>query len=117
MIIFLSLALHFAKGQDIDVDELLGDIEEVEETQLLPEKMLFTQRAFWGQNGLYRKIGIAPKVLTAESRENELKARRVMFRVHQITGLLTAGWMLAQGILGTNGNWSAASSRTASNRY
>jgi hypothetical protein len=63
--------------------------------------MLITQRMLWGHNGLYRKVGIAPKTLTAESRESELKARRNMFRIHQAVGLATAVGMLAQGIVGS----------------
>lgn len=95
------LANHLIYAQDIDVDDLLSDIETEESVSLLPDRMLFTQRMMWGEKGLYRKIGIAPKVLTAESREKELKVRRTMFRIHQITGLLTAGGMVAQGILGS----------------
>lgn len=92
-----------------DID-LLSDLIEEETTApaYLPERMLFTQRAFWGEKGLYRKLGIAPKVITAESRERELKARRTMFRIHQAVGLATAGGMLAQGIVGSklyNGNY------------
>lgn len=92
---FISLA------QEISLDDLLSDIEsEVETPAFLPERMLFTQRMLWGEKGLYRGIGFAPKVLTAETREKELKARRTMFKIHQATGLLAAGGMIAQAILG-----------------
>ncbi|MDP5120047.1 MAG: hypothetical protein NWQ46_00515 [Spirosomaceae bacterium] len=86
-------------------DDLLADLTEEMATEsdipLLPEKMLFTQRALWGENGAFRKIGIAPKVITAETRAKELKARRVYFRLHQGIGLATAAGMLLQGYLGT----------------
>lgn len=96
--ILFSLASY---GQDISIDDLMDDIQSEEEPIFLPDKMLFTQRMMWGENGLYRKIGIAPKIISSESREKELKLRRNMFRIHQIVGLVTAGGMVAQGILGT----------------
>ena len=37
---------------------------------LLPERMIFTQKLFWGEKGLLRKTGIAP--LNLENREKEL---------------------------------------------
>ena len=39
--------------------------------QLLPERMIFTQRIFWGEKGLLRKTGISP--LNLKNREKELK--------------------------------------------
>jgi hypothetical protein len=97
----LLLSSIIAYSQDIGIDDLLNDIQTEEEVTLLPERMLITQRMMWGENGLYRKIGIAPRIMTAETRERELKVRRNMFRIHQIAGLVTAGGMIAQGILGT----------------
>ena len=35
--------------------------------QLLPERMIFTQRIFWGEKGLLRKTGISP--LNLKNRE------------------------------------------------
>jgi hypothetical protein len=103
--LFLFLAISTAvSGQENAADSLLNDLMTEAEpvtSDLLPERMLITQRMLWGQNGLYRKIGIAPKTLTAASRERELKARRNMFRVHQTLGLVTAAGMLAQGIVGS----------------
>lgn len=80
-------------------DSLLNDLSVEEKPQLLPEKMLITQRLFWGENGLYRKMHIAPE-LTPQNREKEMKVRRTMFKIHQTIGLLTAAGMLAQGIVG-----------------
>lgn len=103
--LFLFMAFSVAvSAQENAADSLLNDLmtdAEPATTDLLPERMLITQRMLWGQNGLYRKIGIAPKTLTAVSRERELKARRNMFRVHQTLGLVTAAGMLAQGIVGS----------------
>ncbi|MCP9765983.1 hypothetical protein [Lacihabitans soyangensis] len=103
--LFLFMAFSVAVfAQENAADSLLNDLmtdAEPATSDLLPERMLITQRMLWGQNGLYRKIGIAPKTLTAASRERELKARRNMFRVHQTLGLVTAAGMLAQGIVGS----------------
>ena len=107
-ILFVGFSL-ISRAQEISLDDLMADLEEEQvEPAYLPEKMLFTQRMLWGEKGLYRGIGFAPKVLTAETREKELKARRIMFKVHQATGLLAAGGMIAQAILGPklyNGNF------------
>lgn len=65
---------------------------------LLPRKMIFTQRAFWGPKGLLRTMNIAP--LTPEGRVKELKVRRTMLVAHQIGGFVTLAGFVAQGILG-----------------
>jgi len=110
----LFVTLFFGLGvtsnaQEISLDDLLFDIKaEEEEPVYLPKKMLFSQRMLWGEKGLYRGIGLAPKVLTAETREKELRARRTMFKIHQATGLLAAAGMITQAILGPklyNGNF------------
>ena len=49
--------------------------------ELLPERMIFTQRIFWGENGILRKTGIAP--LNLKNREKELKLRRSFLKTHQ----------------------------------
>lgn len=108
LILFLGISFT-SYSQEISLDDLLSDIEaEEEEPAYLPEKMLFTQRMLWGEKGLYRGIGLAPKVLTAETRERELKARSTIFKIHQATGLLAAAGMITQAILGPklyNGNF------------
>ncbi len=100
----LMLVNFLTKAQISAADSLLMDLtstEKVKSEILLPERMLITQRMLWGQNGLYRKVGIAPRVLTNESRDKELKIRRTMFRIHQGIGLATAGAMIAQGFIGS----------------
>jgi hypothetical protein len=106
LLIFLVMFPFMALCQEINTDSLLlditGDLSLNQEPQsLLPERMMFTQRMLWGENGLYRKVGIAPRVLTPETREHELKIRRTMFRIHQAVGLTTAAAMVAQGFLGS----------------
>jgi hypothetical protein len=104
LIYFLMLVSFLANAQISAADSLLMDLtstEKVKSESLLPDRMLITQRMLWGQNGLYRKVGIAPRVLTSETREKELKIRRTMFRLHQGIGLATAGAMIAQGFIGS----------------
>jgi hypothetical protein len=96
----LSFASTFSFGQDTSADSLLADLTaDVKPEELLPKKMMLTQRAFWGQKGLLRITHIAPK-LTVENRQKELRVRRNMFKVHQAVGIATAVGMLAQGFLG-----------------
>lgn len=61
--------------------------------RLLPEDMGFFERNLWGENGLFRKTGIASP-LTPEARKNELRLRRTMLVAHQVSGFVTLGLML-----------------------
>ncbi|MFD2571348.1 hypothetical protein ACFSUS_11935 [Spirosoma soli] len=82
-----------------DADALLAGMTDSTESQpLLPRKMIFTQRAFWGPKGLLRVMNVAP--LTAEGRAKELKIRRTMLITHQIGGFVTLAGFVAQGLLG-----------------
>jgi len=85
-------------GADSLLTDLLAD-SSVTRQELLPRKMLFTQRAFWGPQGLLRVTNIAP--LTAEGRERELKVRRTMLATHQVLGFVTLAGFVAQGIVGS----------------
>ena len=105
-ILFSSLllwsTLSFSQGEDL-FDSLRQ--ETVKDESLLPNRMIFTQRALWGNNGLLRKVGIFP--LNVERREKELKLRRSMLKIHQIIGYLTLAGMVTQGFLGGKlyNNW------------
>lgn len=80
-------------------DLLTGLTDSTEIAQpLLPRKMLFTQRAFWGPKGLLRVMNVAP--LTPEGRTKELNIRRTMLITHQIGGFVTLAGFVAQGLLG-----------------
>ena len=72
--------------------------ESIEAPPLLPERMVFTQRIFWGEKGIFRTTGVAP--LNMEQRQKELKVRRVMLTTHQVLGYATLAAMVAQGIIG-----------------
>jgi hypothetical protein len=74
------------------------NLDATKEIKLLPNKMIFTQRAIWGKKGLTRITRLVP--LTIENRQKELKMRRIMLKSHQIIGFLTFAGMIAQGVLG-----------------
>lgn len=109
---FLLIALFFrlaTQAQDTTrvqkptaADSLLTELFDSNTTAqtLLPERMVFTQRAFWGQKGLLRLTGLAP--LSSESRQKELRIRRTMLISHQVMGFVTLAGFVAQGILGAN---------------
>lgn len=67
--------------------------------KLLPDHISFMENFLWGENGFMRKVGIAGP-LNAESRKDELQARRTMLSIHQVTGLTTLGLMLATDYFG-----------------
>lgn len=69
------------------------------EPQLLPNKMILTQRLLWGQKGLMRNFSRFE--LDPEKRQRELKLRRSMLATHQVLGFATLGGMIAQGIVGS----------------
>ena len=98
IIIFFSLLVstgNFSQEKEL-FDLIITD--ENATPELLPERIIFTQKIFWGENGILRKTGIAP--LNLENREKELKLRRSMLKTHQILGYITLGAMVAQGFIG-----------------
>jgi hypothetical protein len=98
IVIFFSLLVsteNFSQEKEL-FDLIIKD--ENATPRLLPERIIFTQKIFWGENGILRKTGIAP--LNLENREKELKLRRSMLKTHQILGYFTLGAMVAQGFIG-----------------
>jgi len=93
---FLFVSLFFGTQSQ---DDLLKDVLQQQDSavELLPKKMLLTQRVFWGEHGLMRPIS----PLTNVNRENELKLRRGMLVAHQVLGFATLGGMIGQGIVGS----------------
>lgn len=85
-----SAVLFFCGGIHAQVDSLLLGVEESPQ-QLLPEKMGFVKRAFWGERGVMRSLKISP--LTPEGREKELRIRSAMLKVHQFLGIVTVAGM------------------------
>jgi hypothetical protein len=94
------LLLSLISIETFSQDDLLGDLMKNQDstTELLPKRMLLTQRVFWGEKGLLRPIS----PLTAFNREKELKLRRKMLVAHQIMGFVTLGGMVGQGIVGAS---------------
>ena len=103
----LGSLLLFSTGSFSQGEDLFNSLrqETVRDQSLLPNRMIFTQRALWGNNGLLRKAGLFP--LNIEQREKELKLRRSMLKIHQIIGYLTLAGMVTQGFLGGKlyNNW------------
>ena len=89
-----------AKKDTTATVDLLGEMNQAapEKAKLLPDKIIFTQRIFWGEKGLMRNFNAFE--LTPEKRMAELKVRRTMLVTHQVLGMLTLGGMVAQGIVG-----------------
>ncbi|GAB3034974.1 hypothetical protein [Spirosoma pulveris] len=85
---------------DASATDLLAGLSDSTQSQpeLLPHKMIFTQRVFWGPRGLLRSMNVAP--LSPEGRAHELKIRRTMLVAHQIGGFVTLAGFIAQGLLG-----------------
>lgn len=96
--LLLSLLFIFFLFTSQSQDDLLKDVLNQQDSavELLPKKMLLTQRVFWGEHGLMRPIS----PLTNVNREKELKLRRGMLVAHQVLGFVTLGGMTAQGIVG-----------------
>ena len=93
--LFFSLFFFTSQAQD----DLLKDVMQQQDSavELLPKKMLLTQRIFWGEHGLMRPIS----PLTNVNRQKELKLRRGMLVAHQVLGFATLGGMVGQGIVGS----------------
>jgi len=108
VLIILSAFGVFAQNETIKPSSgLLGELstQTNDEFQLLPSKMIFTQRLLWGNKGLMR--GFNRFELTPEKRQKELNLRRTMLTTHQIMGFVTLGSMISQIAVGAslyNGN-------------
>jgi hypothetical protein len=96
--VFLLLCFVTIGSNAQELDDIFGAFEQEEILSLLPDKMLFTQRILWGENGLMRKAKLAP--LTPMQRSREIELRRKMLVTHQALGYVTLASMIAQGILG-----------------
>lgn len=87
-----------AEVQAQELDDIFNSFEQEQEFPLLPDKMLFTQRFLWGENGLLRRSELAP--LSPIQRSREIELRRKMLITHQVLGYVTLASMIAQGIIG-----------------
>jgi len=110
--ILLLLVFVITSQLSFGQDDLFGLIDSSEYSEfeladdLLPERMLFTQKLLWGEKGLMRKTGLSP--LNRKQRVKELKWRKSMLTVHQALGYVTLAGMITQGVIGGklyNGNY------------
>lgn len=94
----ISCCISLNVGAQTDSLDLLLQLGSEEPVELIPKRMIFTQRMLWGEKGLMRTLKVAP--LTDHGRETELKIRRGMLVTHQVLGFATLAGMVAQGIVG-----------------
>ena len=97
LLIFV-FSFGIAEVQAQELDDIFNSFEQEEEFPLLPDKMLFTQRFLWGENGLLRRSELVP--LSPIQRSREIELRRKMLITHQVLGYVTLASMIAQGIIG-----------------
>ena len=67
IIFLLALSPILSCSQEKELFDLIISDENAT-PELLPERMVFTQRIFWGEKGLLRKTGIAPLNLKIEKK-------------------------------------------------
>ena len=84
-------------------------------TRLLPENISFGEKLFWGENGIFRTIGIVGP-LAPEERKSELDIRRFMLTTHQISGFVTLALMMTAAYYGQR-TLDANGSRTLGNTH
>lgn len=94
----ITCSISLNVGAQTDSLDLLLQLGSEEPVELIPKRMIFTQRILWGEKGLMRTLKVAP--LTDHGRETELKIRRGMLVTHQVLGFATLAGMVAQGIVG-----------------
>jgi hypothetical protein len=94
----ITFSISLNMGAQTDSLDLLLQLGSEEPVELIPKRMIFTQRMLWGEKGLMRTLKVAP--LTDQGRETELKIRRGMLVTHQVLGFATLAGMVAQGIVG-----------------
>ncbi len=94
----ITFSISLNVGAQTDSLDLLLQLGSEEPIELIPKRMIFTQRMLWGEKGLMRTLKVAP--LTDHGRETELKIRRGMLVTHQVLGFATLAGMVAQGIVG-----------------
>jgi hypothetical protein len=99
-LIYLGITFSISLNMVAQTDslDLLLQLGSEEPAELIPKRMIFTQRVLWGEKGLMRTLKVAP--LTDHGRETELKIRRGMLVTHQVLGFATLAGMVAQGIVG-----------------
>ena len=89
-----SIYPHAIADTTIEENSPEGDtLVQEEKPKLLPDKISFGEKLFWGESGVFRGLGIASP-LTPEVRKHELTVRRAMLTMHQIGGFLALASMI-----------------------
>lgn len=95
LLLFITLASEAVFSQ---TDSLLNSLQGTTDTvqDVLPKKMLFTQRLVWGDKGLFR----GDKLVTSNDRIEDMKLRRKMLVAHQVLGFTTLAGLIGQAVIG-----------------
>lgn len=88
------VATDSIKTDSVSTDAVKADVN----SNLLPDKYLFTQKLLWGKKGLMRNFKRFE--LSEESRDFEENIRNTMFKAHRYIGYATLVGMVAEGIVG-----------------
>ena len=94
-IVAVFLMVSFTNAQFFDEEPSFNSLEKASLNDSLPINMPLIKSIFWSNEGLLRKLDLAPK-----SRLKELELRRDMMQLHQKTALVNLGLMSYQYYLG-----------------
>ena len=94
-IVAVFLMVSFTNAQFFDEEPTFNSLEKASLNDSLPINMPLIKSIFWSNEGLLRKLDLAPK-----SRLKELELRRDMMQLHQKTALVNLGLMSYQYYLG-----------------
>ena len=94
-IVAVFLMVSFINAQFFDEEPDLTALEKVTLSDSIPNNMPLIKNIFWSDEGLLRRLDLAPK-----SRFKELELRRDMLQLHQKTALVNLGLMSYQYYLG-----------------
>ena len=94
-IVAVFLMVSFINAQFFDEEPDLTALEKATLSDSIPNNMPLIKNIFWSDEGLLRRIDLAPK-----SRFKELELRRDMLQLHQKTALVNLGLMSYQYYLG-----------------
>lgn len=94
-IVAVFLMVSFINAQFFDEEPDLTALEKATLSDSIPNNMPLIKNIFWSDEGLLRRLDLAPK-----SRFKELELRRDMMQLHQKTALVNLGLMSYQYYLG-----------------
>ena len=94
-IVAVFLMVSFINAQFFDEEPDLTALEKASLSDSIPNNMPLIKNIFWSDEGLLRRLDLAPK-----SRFKELELRRDMLQLHQKTALVNLGLMSYQYYLG-----------------